>query len=140
MIDRSTSRLRRLTALAGLAGLCALALLLTACGGGSADLANGKQKFSGTCGGCHTLADAGTKGTIGPNLDDAFRAPRREGFKSNDFESLVRYWIGNAQQRTQPIMQRNLVKGNDARDVAAYIAAVAGTDAESPARPEEATK
>ncbi|MGH3104260.1 MAG: c-type cytochrome, partial [Gaiellaceae bacterium] len=27
--------------------------------------------FAGTCGACHTLADAGTSGTVGPNLDDA---------------------------------------------------------------------
>jgi cytochrome c6 len=33
----------------------------------------GKQVFLGSsaCGTCHTLADAGTTGTIGPNLDDA---------------------------------------------------------------------
>ena len=33
----------------------------------------GKQVFLGAaaCGGCHTLADAGTTGTVGPNLDDA---------------------------------------------------------------------
>ena len=33
----------------------------------------GKQVFLGSsaCGTCHTLADAGTTGTIGPNLDDS---------------------------------------------------------------------
>ena len=33
----------------------------------------GKEVFLGTsgCGACHTLADAGTSGTIGPNLDDS---------------------------------------------------------------------
>jgi cytochrome c553 len=32
----------------------------------------GKQVFLGSsaCGTCHTLADAGTSGTVGPNLDD----------------------------------------------------------------------
>lgn len=30
----------------------------------------GKSLFIGTCGGCHTLADAGTPGTVGPNLDN----------------------------------------------------------------------
>jgi cytochrome c2 len=48
-------------------------------GSGGADLANGKKLFITTCGGCHTLADAGTKGTIGPNLDDAYQEPRAEG-------------------------------------------------------------
>ena len=33
----------------------------------------GKEIFLGSsgCGGCHTLADAGTSGNVGPNLDDA---------------------------------------------------------------------
>lgn len=30
---------------------------------------NGKQIFTAKCGGCHTLKDAGTTGTTGPNLD-----------------------------------------------------------------------
>ena len=33
------------------------------------DPAAGKTVFVSTCGGCHTLADAGTTGTVGPNLD-----------------------------------------------------------------------
>ena len=37
------------------------------------DAAAGKEVYLGSagCGSCHTLADAGTSGTIGPNLDDA---------------------------------------------------------------------
>ncbi len=36
------------------------------------DPAAGKQIFAAQgCGGCHTLADAGTNGAVGPNLDDA---------------------------------------------------------------------
>jgi mono/diheme cytochrome c family protein len=37
------------------------------------DPVNGKEVFLGSagCGSCHTFADAGTSGTIGPNLDDA---------------------------------------------------------------------
>jgi mono/diheme cytochrome c family protein len=30
---------------------------------------DGKTIFKAKCGGCHTLADAGTTGTTGPNLD-----------------------------------------------------------------------
>jgi len=37
----------------------------------AATAASGKEVFTGTCGGCHTLADAGTSGATGPNLDDA---------------------------------------------------------------------
>ena len=32
---------------------------------------SGQEVFTTTCGGCHTLADAGTSGASGPNLDDA---------------------------------------------------------------------
>jgi mono/diheme cytochrome c family protein len=35
------------------------------------DAAAGKDLFTQHCGTCHTLSDAGTSGTIGPNLDDA---------------------------------------------------------------------
>jgi mono/diheme cytochrome c family protein len=38
----------------------------TTTGGG----ANGEQLFTSSCGSCHTLAAAGTSGTVGPNLDD----------------------------------------------------------------------
>lgn len=44
----------------------------TAGGGAQGDPAAGKQVFaSAGCGGCHTLADAGTSGTIGPSLDQS---------------------------------------------------------------------
>ncbi|MEP7225287.1 MAG: cytochrome c, partial [Actinomycetota bacterium] len=32
---------------------------------------DGKSIFTASCGSCHTLADAGTEGAIGPNLDEA---------------------------------------------------------------------
>jgi mono/diheme cytochrome c family protein len=38
--------------------------------GGTASLAAGKKVFTTNCGSCHTLADAGTSGNVGPNLDD----------------------------------------------------------------------
>lgn len=48
-------------------------------GGGGApagDAAAGKSVFeTAGCAGCHTLADAGASGTVGPNLDDA-KPPR----------------------------------------------------------------
>jgi mono/diheme cytochrome c family protein len=41
-------------------------------GGAEGDPAAGKAVFaSAGCGGCHTLADAGSSGNVGPNLDDA---------------------------------------------------------------------
>jgi mono/diheme cytochrome c family protein len=43
-------------------------------GGGTSegDPAKGKEVFATAgCGGCHTLADAGSSGAVGPNLDEA---------------------------------------------------------------------
>jgi len=40
-------------------------------GGGEGDAAAGKAVFTANCGSCHTLEEAGTSGTIGPNLDDS---------------------------------------------------------------------
>jgi mono/diheme cytochrome c family protein len=39
-------------------------------GGGTVSAAAGKKVFTTNCGSCHTLADAGTSGNVGPNLDD----------------------------------------------------------------------
>ena len=101
---------------------------LAGCGGsgvsapGVADLANGKTQFQQKCGGCHVLADAGTTGTLGPNLDDAYAGSRIEGLEQSSFEALVRQQIDEADEP----MPRHLVTGDDARDVAAYVASVAG--------------
>jgi mono/diheme cytochrome c family protein len=40
-------------------------------GGGGGGAADAKSLFTTNCGSCHTLADAGTSGTVGPNLDQA---------------------------------------------------------------------
>jgi mono/diheme cytochrome c family protein len=101
---------------------------LAACGGsgvsapGQADLANGKKQFQQKCGSCHILQDAGTPGTLGPNLDSAYAGSRIAGLKQSSFEALVRQQIDEA----DPPMPRDLVSGDDARDVAAYVASVAG--------------
>ncbi len=110
-----------------------IAVLLVAgavagCGGagiakpGEADLANGKTLFQSKCGSCHMLEDAGTPGTLGPDLDDAAVGDRIAGLEPSSFEALVRQQIDEA----DPPMPRHLVKGDDARDVAAYVASVAG--------------
>jgi YVTN family beta-propeller protein len=41
----------------------------TAGGGGDGAAPDGKKVFTSNCGGCHTLAAAGTNGSVGPNLD-----------------------------------------------------------------------
>jgi mono/diheme cytochrome c family protein len=105
------------------------ALAMSGCGSGhdpSADLVNGKKLFigQGTCGSCHTLQHAGTKGNQGPNLDAAFENSRQSGFGDSVIEGVVRDQIGHP--RRGSIMPAGLVKGDDRRDVAAYVASVAG--------------
>lgn len=64
------------------------ALVLAACGGGSdgestptpaqgggGGTADGAQVFTQNCANCHTLAAAGAKGQVGPNLDDLRPGP-----------------------------------------------------------------
>ncbi|MDQ3067142.1 MAG: c-type cytochrome [Actinomycetota bacterium] len=81
----------------GLAGACAVlvaALAATGCGtsglSDEGDAARGKVLFIGKCGSCHVLADAGTKGVIGPNLDDGFRQARADGLGEGTIRSVVR--------------------------------------------------
>ena len=40
-------------------------------GGGQGDAVAGDEVFTANCGTCHTLEDAGTSGTVGPNLDES---------------------------------------------------------------------
>ncbi len=39
--------------------------------GGAGDAAAGEAVFAANCGSCHTLEEAGTTGTVGPNLDES---------------------------------------------------------------------
>lgn len=75
----------------------------------------GQKLFVTTCGGCHTLGSAGTKGMTGPNLDvikpDAAR---------------VAHAISNGGATGSGAMPKGLLSGKDATDVAAFVAEVAG--------------
>ncbi len=123
MFRRVRSGSHRMTAL-----VCGTMLLATGalgCGrSGNDDQVKGKEMFVSKCGSCHTLARAGTKGIQGPNLDQAFGQARSDGLGKNTVEGVVRRQIANV--RRTSIMPRDLVTGGDARDVAAYVAAVAG--------------
>lgn len=120
------------------------AVALSGCGGAentlaTADTAAGKTKFVQSCGGCHTMKDAGTKGISGPNLDDAFRYPREQGFDETQFYGVVKRWIEIAPQPNKPgsypvAMPQNLVTGQDADDVSAYVAKFAGKTPDSDVR------
>jgi mono/diheme cytochrome c family protein/plastocyanin len=113
-----------------IAALAAGALVLSACGRDNADLVNGKTLFTSRCGSCHTMARAGSKGTQGPNLDAAFVTPRKDGINSNTIRGIAKHQI--AYPRRGSIMPANLVKGQDAVDVAAYVGYAAGKPGKDP--------
>jgi len=96
---------------------------------GDDNLVAGKQGFVQKCGACHTLARAATKGTVGPNLDAAFRQALKDGERRSTVKGIVYDQIlhparlENHSSGTQ--MPAGLFKGQDASDVAAYVATVA---------------
>ena len=118
--------MRRAQPLFGALALAVLVLSGAGCGtGGKAtagDQQNGAKLFTSKCAGCHVMAAAGSHGTIGPNLDDAFAADRKQGFKQSTFQNVVLDQI----RQPSPPMPKNLVTGQDAQDVAAFVAAKAG--------------
>src|SRR4029077_7113767 len=106
--------------------LAALALAASGCSVKGADNANlimGKQQFVAKCGSCHTLARAGTKGIVGPNLDEAFRASISEGLGRSTVRNVVEDQIEIP--NPEGAMPKDLVKGAALRNVAAYVAQVA---------------
>jgi mono/diheme cytochrome c family protein len=138
------------------AGLVAAALLVAGCGTGGAasagqqpDTQSGQQLFTQNCGACHTLQAAGTNSTIGPNLDNAFAEAVSEGYPQSSIENVVldQIRLGSGPIATyttskdfikhclNPVkapkcystpMPADIVKGQDAINVAAYVASVAG--------------
>jgi len=116
----------------------AAALGLAACGFGEEKVSvaqddpnyNGAVLFATHCSGCHTLSAAGTQGsgnrgerTQGPNLnqrtetfDDALFAIQNGGFSG-------------------AIMPQNIVVGEEADEVAKFVAKYAGSEAEESPRP-----
>jgi sulfite dehydrogenase len=132
----------------------ALALSLSGCGTGGytseGSQGAGKELFQQRCGGCHALADAGTNGNIGPDLDDAFAQAREAGMTSETFTqvaaSQIRYPVEepvtgapgmpgpDGQDGTLPSCDdvegdAFCVEDQDGaiEDIATYVGAVAGT-------------
>jgi mono/diheme cytochrome c family protein len=113
------------------------ALGLAACGDtvgyseGTGDRIRGKELFVKGCGSCHELADAGTNGQIGPNLDLAFVQSRLDGLGESTIQQVVRGQIAYPvvdPPTDIPGMPVDIYEGQDAEDVATYVASVAGLD------------
>lgn len=106
----------------------AVALPLAACGREEEDLSNGKALFTERCGSCHTLGRAGTQGQTGPSLDAAFRTALADGEGRQTIQGIVHAQI--LHPRKSSVMPAGLVKGEDAEDVAAYVAYAASRQGE----------
>jgi len=90
---------------------------------GTADHAAG-ELFADNCAGCHTLAAAGAEGTgnrsirtAGPNLNQ----------RAETYEASL-YAIQNG-GFSGAIMPQNILVGDEAREVARFVAKYAGTEA-----------
>lgn len=81
---------------------------------GGADVAQGRTIFTTNCAGCHTLAEAGASGTVGPNLDDL----------RPDAATVDAKVTGGG--GGMPAFEGRLTRAEIA-SVAAYVAQVAGT-------------
>ncbi len=77
------------------------------------DAAAGKAVFSANCGACHTLADAGAAGTVGPDLD-----------QSKPDAALVADRVANGKGAMPPFAGQ--LSDADIANVAAYVSSVAG--------------
>ena len=77
--------------------------------------ADGRTVFAKYCATCHTLQAANAVGKVGPNLD-VLRPPK----------GLILNAIKHGRARGHGQMPAGLVDGEDAQDVAAFVAAVAG--------------
>ena len=91
----------------------------------------GAQVFAERCSGCHTLSAAGTQGTAnrseraqGPDLDQ----------RTETLEDVL-YAIRNG-GISGAIMPQNIVVGEDAERVAAFVARYAGQDVPNQPRPD----
>jgi mono/diheme cytochrome c family protein len=122
-------------ALLALAALGAIAVASSGCGTTTANVQRGRTLFIQKCGVCHTLAQAGTTATIGPNLDDAFAAAREAGETDGTIEGVVIPQVENPRPSTDSpnnSMPADIVTGQDLDDVAAYVGKWAGVPGAAP--------
>ena len=112
--------------------LCAAGAVAAGCAGAAetqegADSAAGKELFSKNCGSCHTLADAGSKGELGPNLDSAFGHARAQGFDESTFFEIT---IDQMRIPAPPMPDfddgATKLPEDDLRNIADYVATCAG--------------
>jgi len=121
--------------LLALVALAALALTASGCGTSTADVESGRVLFKERCGTCHALAEAGTTGEVGPNLDQAFAAAREAGESDETIEGVVEAQVEFPRPSTgvsAVSMPADIVEGQELDDVAAYVAMWAGVPGAAP--------
>jgi len=85
--------------------------------GSTAMTAEGKTIFTTTCGTCHTLSEAGTSGTVGPNLDEL-----------KPSESTVEHQVINGGGPMPAFGKEGTLSPEEVKAVATYVSSVAGTE------------
>jgi plastocyanin len=107
------------------------------------NLVNGKTQFAQNCASCHTLARAGAKGVTGPNLDEAWQQADKDGLGRSTWKGVVHRQILQPNTSPQvdpatgkelPLMPAKIVDGENAEDVAAYVAYAAARKGEDTGR------
>jgi mono/diheme cytochrome c family protein len=105
-------------------------LILSGCDANeNADTERGRELFIANCGTCHALAEAATTNTTGPNLDASFADARESGMDPDTIEGVVSRQIELPREvapDNPTYMPADIVTGQDAEDVSAYVASVAG--------------
>lgn len=86
--------------------------------GNEASLTAGKTAFTTNCASCHTLSEAGTTGTVGPNLDELMPS-----------QALVEKQVTNG-GTVMPAFGETL-SGKEIEEIAEYVSTVAGTGNDS---------
>jgi len=116
--------------------LLAAVVAISGCGTTNPDIARGRVLFTEKCGGCHVLAQAGTAGVLGPNLDEAFAASREAGgFDAATIEGIVKAQVDSPRPgngNPMATMPAEIVEGTDLDDVAAYVGKYAGVPGAAP--------
>jgi cytochrome c6 len=77
--------------------------------------AEGKEIFTSTCGGCHTLKAAGTSGEVGPNLDEL----------EPDL-ATVEHQVVNGGGAMPAFGNEGILNAKEIKAVATYVSSVAG--------------
>jgi mono/diheme cytochrome c family protein len=95
----------------------------SAAGKVQSSLQEGQDLFVTNCGACHTLAEAGTDGVIGPNLDELLAPPSASAPDPATIKPRVLSAINNGVAGRMP---KGVLSGQQAEQVATFVSRVAG--------------